>query len=330
MVTKIAILGLGQIGTSIGLALAEHKEIVHRIGYDKNPETAKQAQKAGAVDELKRNQQAAVNDADLVILSLPLDEIRPVLEVIAGALKDAAVVMDTAPVKRAVAQWAQELLPAGRYYVGLAPVLNPKYLHEERYGFDAASADLFHNGMFAIATPPNTDSRAIKMAADLARLVGAAPLFIDMVELDSMMTAVDIIPRLLGAALLNVTQEQPSWRDARKLAGRAYAEVSGPVAHLGPPEALVTMAMANQDNTLRILDSVIAVLQSLREDIANQSQDNLVEKLSQARTGRDVWWRERQGAEWMLEDLPPSRTSAASDVFGNLLRFGRRTRQEED
>ena len=111
MTVQITIVGLGQIGTSIGLALADHQEIVYRVGHDREISIAKYAQKMGALDKTKINLPSAVEDADLVILSLPMDQIHEMLSVIAPELKPGAVVMDTGPLKEVVAGWALEILP---------------------------------------------------------------------------------------------------------------------------------------------------------------------------------------------------------------------------
>ena len=72
MSARITIIGLGQIGSSIGLALKAHNVDVHLLGHDKDPQTAKESQKAGAVDDVKYNLPASVYEANIVILALPL------------------------------------------------------------------------------------------------------------------------------------------------------------------------------------------------------------------------------------------------------------------
>ncbi len=106
--------------------------------------------------------------------------------------------MDTAPVKSEVLQWAKELLPPKRYYIGLTPVLNPAYLDTPGSGVEAAHADLFKNGMMAILSPQGVPSEAIKLATDFSHLLGAEHLFMDPVELDSMMAATHILPQLIA------------------------------------------------------------------------------------------------------------------------------------
>ncbi len=99
MAIQITIIGLGQIGASIGLALAERKDSIERVGHDIDPGVAKQAQKLGAVDRIEYNLPRSVENADVVLLSIPVDQMRETLEIIAADLKEGCVVLDTAPVK---------------------------------------------------------------------------------------------------------------------------------------------------------------------------------------------------------------------------------------
>ncbi len=69
MSVQITIVGLGQIGSSIGLALKAHNVDVYRVGHDKDPQAAKESQKMGAVDNVKYNLPASVREAKIVILA---------------------------------------------------------------------------------------------------------------------------------------------------------------------------------------------------------------------------------------------------------------------
>jgi prephenate dehydrogenase len=325
MTVTITIVGLGQIGASIGLALGSHKELVQRLGYDSDIRIARQAEKKGAVDRVEINLLDAARKAEIVILSVPLDQLRETMSLIAADLKESAVVMDTGPIKEVVAAWANELLPEGRYYVGLTPVINPAYLHDTDLGLDAARDDLFQGGLIAIVAPPRASSDAIKLAADLTRLLGAEALFADPLEIDGLMAATHILPQLMAAGLLNATIDQPGWREARKVAGRAYAEASAPAVHLGDEDALLAAALLNQENVQRVLDSAIAALQALRGDIARQDKDALHARLERARSGRELWWKERQLGDWSNEGIPPANVPDKKNILDRWFGLGRKT-----
>lgn len=327
MTIQISIIGLGQIGTSIGLALANQGELIKRIGHDKDGNTARRAAQMGAVDKIEGNLPASVRNADIVMLTLPINQIRETLEYIVPDLKEGVVVMDTAPVKEVVADWTNELLPPERFYVGLTPVINPAFLHGTDSGVEAANADLFRSGLMAIVAPPRTSSEAVKLAADLTRLLGATALFADPLEIDGLMAATHILPQIMSAALLNATVDQPGWREARKVAGRFYAEVTAPIVHLSQPETLRTSALLNRDNVLRMIDSAIAALHAIRSDIESEDADGLDERLKRARQGRERWWAERQRGEFNDHETAAAvDVPSASDIFSRLLGVNRRSR----
>ncbi len=326
---RITIIGLGQIGASLGLALGQHKGMFYRIGHDQDLDVARKAEKIGAVDRVAINLPASVREADIVFISVPFAQVRETLSLIAEDLKDDAVVMEAGPLKEVVLNWARELLPQGRHFVGLTPVINPAYLHEVETGVEAAHADLFHKGIIAIVAPPRTASEAIQLATDLTHLLGAEPLFADPLELDGLIATTHMLPQLLAVALLNATVDSPGWREARKIAGSAYAESTRPCTLFQEAGHLSASALYNRANIVRAIDNVIASLQALREDIANQDATSLESRLSRARKGREQWLKQRLEANWAAEELPDRLrdVSATSEILGRL--FGLRQRRRD-
>lgn len=319
MSVRIAIVGLGKIGGSIGLALAEHKDRLYRTGHDINFETAKKAEKAGAIDKASMNLIATVEDADLIILALPMDQIRSTLEIISSELKDGAVVMDTGLVKQSVAEWTEELLPEGRFYVGITPVLNPVYLTTNDRGFDSAHADLFKQGMLGIAAPKRTSSDAIKLASDLSTLVNAEPFFVDIFEIDGLMAMTHILPQLAAASLINVTVNQPGWREARKVAGQPYASNTGQVLVYTDMRALSEAARYGRQNVIRVIDDLINGLYSVRDNLDKEDYETLERSLNQAHEARVTWWHQRQKANWLAEELPPTELPSSGERLGQWI-----------
>ncbi len=326
---QITIIGMGQIGASLGLALAGKPEALRRVGNDIDIKIARQAEKMGAVDRVEGNLPKAVREAEVVILALPVDQVRETLEIIAPYLKEGAVVMDTAPIKDAVENWTRQLLPEGRYYIGLTPAINPAYLIEEKSGLEAARDDLFQGGLMAIAAGAQTNAASVKLASDLAGLLGAMPFFIDGVEIDGIMAAVHQLPQLLSAALLNITVDQPGWREGRKMAGRAFAEGSGPMAHMDGAPGLSASAVLNQANVLRMLDAVIRELSEMRTAVAAQDQSGLEERLKQAQGGRVRWMHERQTSDWVSQEAPGIDIPEAGGMIGRLFGFNPKPRPKK-
>jgi len=313
MTVKITIIGLGKIGTSVGLALSKHTNQLYRTGHDIHPEHARHAQKMGAIDKVMYNLPSSVADADVVLLALPMDQIRETMEIIASDLKDGAVVMDTAPVKQAVAGWAQEFLKPGRYYIGLSPVFNSQYLFDAGTGGEGAREDLFQKGVMGIVAPRGTASAAIKLATDLVTLLGAKPLFMDMLEVDSLMAAVHLLPQLLSASLTAITINQPGWLEGRKLAGALYAQSSSALTTGDTPEALNQAIQLSQEHVTRLLDRMIEQLQMMREAVQG-TEVELVKTLKTAREGRGQWLEQRAEGEWPEQLSQPEMPTAGSEM----------------
>jgi prephenate dehydrogenase len=324
MSVQITIVGLGQIGSSIGLALKAHGVDAHRVGHDKDPQAAKESQQVGAVDDVKYNLPASVREAGIVILALPLAAVRETLEVIGPDLQEGALVLDMAPAKTSVAAWAKELLPAGRFYVGLTPAINPEYLHGTDFGVKAARADLFERGLIAVNAPVGTPGNVFNLVMEFVSLIGAVPLLMDTIEADGLFSAMHILPQLAAAALLDTTVDQPGWQEARKLAGRPYATVTAGAAYHDDVLSLSASALENRENMVRLLNAYISSLIRLRDEIEAGERDALIARLDDAWQGRIRWLDERSAAEWLKGegqeiDAPSFGNRVNQMLFGSMV-----------
>lgn len=322
MTVQITILGMGQVGTSIGLALANKKDAILRMGNDRDPGIARRAQKMGALDQIQINLPSAVRKADAVILCVPVDEIKTTLEVIASDLKEGCVLIDTSPVKVGVAAWVSQLLPKERHFVTMTPSLNPVYMDEVASGIDAAHADLFQNSLMAITSLPNTSADALKLATDLAGLLGATPFFTDPYESDGLLAAVHVLPHLLAAALVEATTSQPGWGEARKMAGQAYARVSYPLLDPLESQFYGQTALLNKENTVRVLDNVIAALRGLRQAVAEENEEELARRIRAAVVARTAWQAQRQKGEWSVQAASAEPLPTSGQFLGRLIGLG--------
>jgi len=323
MTVQITIIGTGQIGTSLGLALGEHKELFVRVGHDKDMKIATQAKQLGAFERVEYNLPNSVANAQIVILAIPLDQIQETLKVIASELQEDAVIMDTAPVKRQVLAWIKELLPPRRYYIGLTPAINPSYLEHIGQGPEAAHADLFKGGLVALVSSPGVPEEAIKLATDLIHLLGAEHLFIDPVELDSMVAATHILPELSAAALLNITIDQPGWLDARKLAGQPYAAATQAVTSALNADTLSSQAISASEHVVRLIDALVDHLYVLRDQISSQAGEKLKQELQRAMSGREKWLNERRARRWTdNEAVPQVELPSAKQMLAHIFTFG--------
>lgn len=321
MTVQIAIIGLDRIGASIGMALASHTDQFYRLGNDRSSSIAREAKKIGAVDGIEANLPSMVRKSDVVILCVPGDEMTGTFDAIVQDLKDEAVVIDATAFKSADSEHIIHNLPAGRYFVSLTPSINSQYLLETSNGIDAAREDLFKNGLMIVSCPQGTVDGAIKLASDLATLLGAGVMYADPVEVGGLIAASRLLPQLAAASLILSTVRQPGWREARKLAGGEYALATAPLMSLAGELNLAIEALGNRENALRVMDDMMDALRVIREHLSAGDDRGLHSLLDEARRERQEWWDQRQRNEWEYQEKSHTTLSTSGEMMSHLL-FG--------
>lgn len=329
MTVQITIIGLGQVGASIGLALANAKDQVTRVGNDKEPTVAKEAQKLGVVDSILYTLPDAVEKADVVVLAVPVDEIRFTLEAIAPHLKAGAVVLDTSTITVQATQWASELITGpDRYFLTFTPAANARYLHELDKGPASAHPDLFKDNIIMVTSAPGVDESAVTLAENLARLIGAKAIFSDPYEVDGLLSASHVLPGLIAAALVNITAGMPGWSDGRKLAGSRYAHIADLAAFTDGGKKPALEALHNRENAVRALDHLIEELADIREALSQADEEKLTARLENARQHHATWFRQRASGKWEEGGRPTPPMPTFGESIGRL--FGIRPKRERE
>jgi prephenate dehydrogenase len=321
MKVKITIIGLGQIGTSIGLGLRNQREKVTRYGHDIDLMIARKSKKLDAVDKIFINLPSSVENANLIILALPFDQIYPTLQVIAPCLQENAVVMDTSPMKSSVAKWTKELFPPNRFYVGLFPSINPALDLETSRGIEGARSDLFDKSIMAITASKGTDGAALKLAADFTSILGAKPYFVDLQELDIINTYIHLLPQITTAAFVNTSMNTNAWNDAKKIAGPIFSKTINPIKTNDNVSAIIESSKQGKQNTIRVIDELISSLAEIKEAISSGKTKKLDHWLDRARDGQASWSEERKTGEWYSQKLYKSKfkfPGIGKRLFGEL------------
>jgi cyclohexadieny/prephenate dehydrogenase len=164
---RVSIIGLGLIGSSIARAVKVHMPSVRITGHDADADVREMARALGFCDDVTDTPGAAVTDADLVILCVPVGAMGAAAETIAADLPADAIVSDVGSSKGSVLAALQTALP-GATIVPAHPVAGT-----ERSGPEAGFATLFH-GRWCILTPPDdTPEAAVERVAEFWRRLGA-------------------------------------------------------------------------------------------------------------------------------------------------------------
>ncbi len=290
--SQITIIGLGLIGTSIGLGLKALGRGYTLVGHDKNRKAMDQALKRGAVDRTHWNLIAACEQADMIIVAIPLNEIPATFKAIQQDLKTGCLIMDTAPLKRPALQAASDHLPTTVHFIGTNPIL-PR---GDRMQTEDASAELFQGRLWALCPSEEADSDAVQVVTSMVQALGAQPYFLSPEEHDGLAAAAESLPTLLAGALMHAVSEHPSWREIRKMAGNQFERVTALPSF--EAEALADMVFDNRDNVGLWLQEMIIELERWSRALQEEDASTLVKWFQEAQEKRNAWLTLLETGDW--------------------------------
>jgi prephenate dehydrogenase len=266
MFNRVAIIGLGLIGGSIGLALHQAKGTREITGYDLGKGICDRARRIGAIDQPYTALADAVRGAELVILATPVGAMRSLLQDIAPHVSAGAVVTDVASTKAQVISWAEEFLPTSVSFVGGHPMTG-----KEVSGVEAADASLFCNRIYCLTPTVRTRPAAINKVSAFVEMLGARTRFLEPAEHDGQVASVSHLPFVASIALVETVTNGPAWGDASMLAANGFRDMSRLAA--GNPEMYRDICLTNSEAITYWLDEYIATLTQLRDRIAAHDRD---------------------------------------------------------
>jgi len=286
-VDKIAIIGLGLIGGSIGLGLKQQKRTdLQVIGFDADVHVGERAAKRGAVDKAVWKLPDAVEGAKLIIIATPVLGIREVLQTIADMVQPGVVVTDTGGTKRSVLQWAETYLPEGVSFIGGNPLAG-----KDQNGIDNARLDLFKNARYVLIPGKTATQESVSVVTNLVEDLGAKPYFLDAYEHDSFAAAMSHLPMLLSEALVAATSKSPTSREMSRLASSGYEATSALAG--SDPLTNLDLCMTNREVVVHWANEAIFELIRFRDLVNNATDEAGAEALGVALAknweAREIW-----------------------------------------
>lgn len=282
---RIAIIGLGLIGGSIGLALKKAElEDTELMGYVRSSETANKAIKLGVVDKIEKDLASAVDRADIVILATPVMAMKEILEQVGPRLNPGCTVTDTASTKVKVMEWAEEYLPPKINFVGGHPMAG-----KEISGIEAAEATLFKDSIYCLVPGRGAPHAATQAIADLVNVMGARHLLITAPDHDNFVAGISHLPLILSSALVRATTQSPFWGEMSRLAATGYSGLTRLASQ--HPRMNRDICLTNQQNILNWIDEFIGELSRFRHFVADDGGE-LERVFTQAQQARRRWIEE--------------------------------------
>ena len=198
--TKLAIIGVGLIGGSLGLCLRDALgDDIYITGLCRTEASMRQAISLGAVDEASSDLNTVVGDADIVYLSPPVLQIVPMVERMLPYLKPGAILTDAGSTKGYVYEGLHKILPPSVYYVPGHPMTG-----REKSGVEAATKDLFAHKAYVIIDDPMVPQEIKDRLMMVLRYTGANFTTLDLAQHDRCAAVISHVPHLAAAALVTL------------------------------------------------------------------------------------------------------------------------------
>jgi cyclohexadieny/prephenate dehydrogenase len=280
MFARVAIVGLGLIGGSIGLAVAEHLPGVATTGYDADTAVRRRAAERGLVGTICETAAEAVREADLVVLCVPVGAMAEAASEIAEALPPGALVSDVGSSKRGITRALMDALP-GQPIIPAHPVAGT-----EHSGPDAGFASLFHHRWCILTPPAGADAAHVDALAAFWRALGAMVEVMDAEHHDLVLAVTSHIPHLIAYTIVGTASdlEEVTRGEVIKYSAGGFRDFTRIAA--SDPTMWRDVFLNNRDAVLEMLERFLADLQSMREAIETGDGDTMFDLFARTRAIR--------------------------------------------
>lgn len=313
---RVALLGTGLIGGSIGLALRRVPDVQGIVAYDRSESARRRAVDRGAADAEADSPAAAVAGADLIFVATPVASIPSVLRSASPGLKSGAIVTDVGSTKARVVDEVETFIDPGVSFIGGHPMAGT-----EEEGIEAALPSMFEGAWWILTPTERATPAAYRSLHAVLSAFGAQVMALEPAHHDELMAVVSHVPHLTATSLMNLAadhgREQAS---LLSLAAGGFRDVTRVAA--SNPDIWVDICVENREAIVKALGEFVERLESLRSTIARGDTDTLRGQFLAAREGRRSLPGKRTGGELVEVHVPvPDRPGVLADVttlVGNL------------
>jgi len=273
---KVAIIGVGLIGGSIGEALKKKKLAETVIGIGRRKSSIAEAVRRKAIDKGTLDAGKGVAGADLVIIATPVGLIPGMASKIRGSLKKGCVVTDVGSTKAGIVRSLEMSMPKGVHFAGSHPLAG-----SERRGVIFAREDLLEGSVVIMTKTNKTDLKAMKRLGGFWKSLGAGRIVIKSPEEhDRIVAQISHLPHIAAAALVNSASDgslefaSTGFKDATRIAA-------------SDPGIWRDICVTNRKEIVRALDNYARNLAKIKKLVKDGSGAKLRRELEKSKVRRE-------------------------------------------
>jgi len=281
MFERMALIGMGLIGSSIARAARAQNAVRSIVATARSPDTRRRVAELGLADQVVESNMAAVAGADLVIVCIPVLACGAVAKEIGPYLALGAIVSDVGSVKGSVIRDMAPHLPANVHFVPAHPVAGT-----EHSGPDAGFAELFIDRMCILTPPPGTDPAAVARLTALWQAFGANVETMSPDHHDLVLAVTSHLPHLIAYTIVGTAYDlrEVTRSEVLKFSAGGFRDFTRIAA--SDPTMWRDIFLANKDAVLEMLGTFTEDLSTVTRAIRRGDGDTLFEIFTQRRAIR--------------------------------------------
>ena len=279
---KLAIIGVGLIGGSLGLALkARLGKDIYITGLCRTQRSMDLAVARGAVDMASPDIAAVVGDADIIFLSTPVLQMMPMVEKLLPHVKKGVILTDAGSTKQYLWQHLQKILPPDVYYIAGHPMTG-----REKSGVEAADKDLFVNKAYVIVEDTGAPPAAHEKLMSVLKYTEANFTTLDIAKHDRCASVISHVPHVAAAALVTLlNRSQGDMESCLKLAGGGFKDTTRIAS--SNADMWADICMTNPEAITQNLRDLQAILGEVITSIEQEDREAVRAYFAAAKERRD-------------------------------------------
>jgi len=281
MINKLCIIGIGLIGGSLARALKAANEVEHVVAVGRDTAHLARAVELGVADSYETSISAAVSDADVIVVAVPVGSMKTIFSELSGKIKSTAIITDVGSVKGNVVRDAQaELGDELSRFVPGHPIAGT-----EESGVDASFAELY-KGQRVILTPlEETDPLATQAVTQMWHAAGADVESLSVEHHDEVLAATSHLPHALAYTLVDTLAKMHERREIFQFAAGGFKDFTRIAS--SDPKMWNDICLNNRDALLDMLNRFSGDLHKLATAIENNDSEFILKMFARAKTARD-------------------------------------------
>jgi prephenate dehydrogenase len=281
MIDKLAILGVGLIGSSLSLALKQAAAVQQVVGFGRNQTNLARGVELGVLDDFSDSIETCVSQADVIVVAVPLGAMQQVFAELQPFTKKEAVITDVGSAKGSVVSAARAELGAkfSRFVPG-HPIAGT-----EKSGVEAGFASLYQNRRVILTPGQQTDQDAISVIDKMWCHCGATIEYLSVEHHDKVLAATSHLPHMLAYALVHHLSNLNDHEEIFRYASGGFRDFTRIAS--SDPVMWRDVCIANDDALVGLIEQYQQELDRVKSAISAGDADELLKLFGRAKSERD-------------------------------------------